>query len=82
MLRDYALEDESGNTQWAGNIIPGCTRWIERPSYDAETETTTPGGDRPRLALASPAPRDSRRPHSRTSSPRTQTSSRSRRAGC
>lgn len=28
--------------QWAGAVIPGCTRWIQRPVYDADGELITP----------------------------------------
>ncbi|MCK7581017.1 MAG: hypothetical protein MZV65_38965 [Chromatiales bacterium] len=41
-LPAFRGESEEGET-WTGAIIPNCTRWIERPVYDAETEETTPG---------------------------------------
>lgn len=41
-LPAYRVTTEDGD-QWAGNIISNATRWITRPSYDADTETTTPG---------------------------------------
>lgn len=41
-LPAFRTESEEGE-QWTGAIIPNCTRWITRPSYDAEIEETTPG---------------------------------------
>lgn len=40
----YRVEYEDGeHWEWCRTIIPSATRWIMRPSYDAETEITTPG---------------------------------------
>ena len=41
-LPEYRIASEDGE-QWAGNVFAPCTRWISRPTYDAEGEQTSPG---------------------------------------
>jgi hypothetical protein len=37
-----ALPDYRRDDAWASQIIPHCTRWIQRPVYDIEGEIVTP----------------------------------------
>jgi hypothetical protein len=40
-LSEFRIQAEDGE-QWTGPLIPNCTRWIQRPIYDAEGEIVTP----------------------------------------
>jgi len=39
LLPDYRADDGSG---WIGQIIPNCTRWIQRPQYNEDGDAITP----------------------------------------
>ena len=41
-LPEYRVQSEDSE-QWAGNVFAPCTRWISRPTYDAEGDQTSPG---------------------------------------
>ena len=41
-LSAFRIQTEDGE-HWTGPIISNCARWIQRPVYDADGETTTPG---------------------------------------
>ena len=45
-LPEYRVQSEDSE-QWAGNVFAPCTRWISRPTYDAEGEQTSPGETAP-----------------------------------
>jgi hypothetical protein len=38
-----ALPEYRADDAWAGTIIPNCTRWVERPIYEPESEQMIPG---------------------------------------
>ena len=45
-LPEYRVASEDSE-QWAGNVFAPCTRWVSRPTYDADGEQTSPGNTIP-----------------------------------